>query len=199
MHHYQEEFQKALTFSQQEGLVKAPFILQGEGLIQEWLMYEVGPKIASYFSKDGFVKFLGKEHNALRLHHLFKPFIDELLHVESIITTGYVSVPNDAGAIEDFGTITEEAVKESLESKNMPLKLHNWITLPSGEVIDLAFMTIYGLIYQEPSLFGNIVARNPKDFTGGMAYYPICLGEAWYETCGFDFSIDFDAFNEDEA
>ncbi|KIM10660.1 MAG: hypothetical protein KU37_10260 [Sulfuricurvum sp. PC08-66] len=72
-----------------------------------------------------------------------------------------------------------------MQTQAAPEKLHSWITLPSGEVIDLAFMTIYGLIYNEASLFGNLVAKMPSEFTGGMRYVPMMVGEDFLHCVAF--------------
>ena len=199
MENYNQEFMKALEFSKKENLYETAPALNAEVYIQEWLMYDLGPKIAENFTREGFVKFLSSSDSALRLHHLFKPIVDKLLNIDSMITTGYVTAVNDANEVEDFGRISEEEIKTSLEKKIFPEKLHNWLTLPSGEIIDLAFMTIYGLIYNEDSLIGNIVAKDPRNFTGGMEYHPMFVGEAFYELCQFDFTIDFDALDEEES
>lgn len=199
MENYKEEFMKAIEFSKQENLYDTAPTLNAEVYIQEWLMYDLGPKIAENFTRDGFVKFLSSSDSALRLHHIFKPIVDKLLNVDSIVTTGYVTAVNDANEVEDFGRISEDEIQTSIKECSFPEKLHNWITLPSGEVIDLAFMTIYGLIYEEDSLIGNIVAKDPRNFTGGMEYHPVIVGEKFYEIFPFDFTIDFDALTEEEA
>jgi hypothetical protein len=162
-------------------------------------MFELGPKIAEYFSREGFIKLLGTPHGSIRLHHLFKPIIDELLRVESVITTGYVKVPNDANEVEEFGNTPVEAFEKALQDQEIPEKLHCWITLPTGEIIDLAFMTIYGTLYHEESLMGNLLAKHPTELTGDMEFCPQLVGETFYEKCNFNFTIDHAALEKKEA
>ncbi len=197
MQSYSEEFQTALEFSKERGIFSADYQSNTTTYIAEWLMYELGPKIAEYFTQDSFTRFMGGAQNSVRLHHLFKPVIDELLKVDSVVTTGYVRVPNDANEIEEFGKMTQADAALALKSAEAPEKIHTWITLPSGEIIDIAFMTLYGILYNEESLIGNIVAKHPKDLTGGMEYHPIFIGEGFYEKCGFDFNIDFARYEEE--
>ena len=199
MQNYNELFSDAISLSKKLGLEVEEISLGGKPLVAEWLMYELGPKIAEHFTREGFIKLLGTPHGSIRLHHLFKPIIDELLNVKSVITTGYVKVENDAKELEEFGNTPKKAFEKALQDKELPEKLHNWITLPSGEIIDLAFMTIYGSLYHEESLMGNLLAKSPKDLTGGMEFCPQLVGEAFYEKCGFDFKINFAALEEDES
>ena len=199
---YNELFQDAASLTEKLGLEDIKISLDGKKLIAEWLMFELGPKIAEHFSREGFVRFLNAPQSSVRLHHLFRPIIDDLLNVKSVMTTGYVKVANDAKEVEEFGYIEPDAIESALKEKMVPEKIHTWITLPSGEIIDLAFMTIYASLYHEESLIGNIVAKDPAELTGGMVYAPQVLGEAFYEKCHFDFTIDYARFEkseEDEA
>ncbi len=199
MQNYNELFTQAAKLNTKRGLKTVPAELKSKSLIAEWLMYELGPKIAEHFSRDGFIKFLGKPHGSIKLHHLFKPIVDELLNVDSIVTTGYVKVANDANEVEEFGNTPVEAFEEALKNKEIPEKLHSWLTLPSGEILDLAFMTIYGTLYHEESLMGSILAKYPKDLSGGMEFHPQLLGEEFYEQCHFDFTINYKELAEDKA
>lgn len=198
MQTYNELFQDAIALSKKLDLDDMTLSLDGKKLIAEWLMYELGPKIAENFSREGFVKFMNAPQSSIRLHHLFKPIIDELLQVKSILTTGYVTVANDAKEVEDFGQVSQESIESALKKGEIPEKIHTWITLPSGEIIDLAFMTIYAALYHEASLIGNIVAKHADELTGGMVYTPQLVGEKFYEKCNFDFRIDFPKFEKDE-
>ncbi|MDH5464863.1 MAG: hypothetical protein OEW60_04480 [Thiovulaceae bacterium] len=198
MKNYNEEFQKAVENAKQFSLWDKEVEFGNTTYIADWLMYELGPKIAENFTLNGYVRFLRQPQNAVRVHHMFKPIVDELLKVDCMITTGYVKVANDADEVEEFGKIDTKIVEKALADKILPEKIHTWLTLPSGEIIDVAFMTIYGILYSEDSLIGNIVAKAPKDFTGGMEYYPVLVGEEFYEKCAFDFSFNKDLYNTDE-
>ena len=198
MQTYNELFQDAIALSKKLDLDEIAASLDGKKLIAEWLMYELGPKIAENFSREGFVRFMNAPQSSIRLHHLFQPIVDELLNVKTVFTTGYVTVPNDAKEVEDFGQLSEEAIAEALKEGKIPEKIHTWLTLPSGEIIDLAFMTIYAALYHEESLIGNIVAKHADELTGGMVYTPQLVGEKFYEKCNFDFRIDFPKFEKDE-
>ena len=198
MKNYNEEFQKAVETSKNLSIWDKDISFGNTNYIADWLMYELGPKIAENFTLNGYVRFLRQPQNAVRVHHMFKPIIDDLLKIDSVITTGYVKVANDANEIEEFGKIDQASVEEALKSKTAPEKIHTWLTLPTGEIIDVAFMTIYGILYSEDSLIGNIVAKAPKDFTGGMEYYPVIVGEDFYEKCDFDFTFEQKPYQTDE-
>jgi hypothetical protein len=190
MNNYHELFQQAVQNSKERSAGAITVELNHEPLIAEWLMYELGPKIAETFSRDAFMEFMNHQHSSLRLHHLFAPIVSDLLKVEVYLTTGYVKVANDENQIEYFGLGSLEEIDDAIKNTTLPSKIHTWLTLPSGEVIDLAFMTIYAALYHEPSLIGNIVAKHPKEFTGGMEYMPLLVGEGFYEKFQFDFTIN---------
>lgn len=199
MQTYNELFQEAIALSKKLELEDVTLSLDGKKLIAEWLMYELGPKIAEHFSREGFVKFMNAPQSSVRLHHLFKPVVDELLNIDSIVTTGFVTVPNDANEVEEFGRLDNESITKAIETQEIPEKIHTWLTLPSGEIIDLAFMTIYAALYHEESLIGNIVAKHADELTGGMVYTPQLVGETFYEKCHFDFKIDYAKFEKKDT
>jgi len=198
MQTYNDLFQDAIALTKKLDLEDVTLSLDGKKLIAEWLMYELGPKIAEYFSREGFVKFMHAPQSSIKLHHLFKPVVDELLNVKSMVTTGLVTVPNDAKEVEEFGRLDEESIKTALQTQEVPEKIHTWLTLPSGEIIDLAFMTIYAALYHEETLIGNIVAKHADELTGGMVYTPQLVGESFYEKCNFNFSIDYAKFEKED-
>jgi len=198
MQTYNDLFQDAIALSKKLELEDITLTLDGKKLIAEWLMYELGPKIAEHFSREGFVRFMNAPQSSVRLHHLFQPIINELLNINAVVTTGFVTVANDANEVEEFGRLDDDAILQAMQNQETPEKIHTWLTLPSGEIIDLAFMTIYAALYHEESLIGNIVAKHADELTGGMVYTPQLVGETFYEKCNFDFRIDYAKFEKDD-
>ena len=195
---YKEEFQTALEFSETQKMYDETYTTKETIYVEEWLMYDLSAKIAELFTKESYMKFMGDAQSSSRLHNTFKPIVDKLLNTNAVLTTGYVKVANDAHEVEEFGKFTQADAALALKEGKLPEKLHAWLTLDSGEILDLAFMTIYGLIYNEDSLLGSILANKPENLSGGMEYHPIFVGDAIYSTCGFDFRIDFTKYEATE-
>jgi len=100
------------------------------------------------------------------------------------------------GAIEtSLGTIRfqmsekelHSLVKNGLDLRAPVVNLHAWLTFPSMEILDITYLTSYGVVNDLPHLLGLVVSGqhgdlNPKNYI----YHPLVVGEDFVRKAGLN-------------
>lgn len=100
---------------------------------------------------------------------------------DAYLTTGNISVEN-----KPFFECTVDYLRE-IASKNRfnpKLKVHMWITLSSGEIIDFTFLRSMAKVHKNCELYKSVVMITP--FLGDLrlVYTPMIVGSDFYRKTG---------------
>ncbi|XPV67767.1 MAG: hypothetical protein ACNI25_10615 [Halarcobacter sp.] len=135
---------------------------------------------------------LGMIANCSPLHYFLKKYLDKELGCKSYFTIGYILFDDEKG--NSYHKITQEIVKDCLNNSKFPKDHHVWLTLDSGEILDLTFPLTYSSIHDknfnnslEQGKIGiSFINRHINDFQHSMTYKPILIGENFFSKIGFD-------------
>ena len=111
-----------------------------------------------------------------------KPFVDQYLNCESVITSGYYT----AGGKDTF-FIDEEKARFLIENKhhNKIIGFHVWLTLPSMEIIDFTLGNSYAKFDKNVPL-NEYILNHPNNMNvDSLQFHPVILGEDFLRQTGF--------------
>jgi hypothetical protein len=126
-------------------------------------------------------------------HFYIKPIIEKILQCKSYITVGYVYYGSRI-----FHEIQLSQIEEAITNKIFPFNHHIWLTLDSGEILDITFPMTYNSIMDNekfvfhvnnnelPLEFKNI---HPSKFPDWIRYHPIAVGEDILKAAGHDLNV----------
>lgn len=78
-------------------------------------------------------------------------------------------------------------VRHGLDLMSPQLNLHAWLTFPSMEIIDITYLTSYGVVNEKPHLLGMVVSGEPGSLNPfDYAYHPMVLGEHFVSAAGLN-------------
>lgn len=124
----------------------------------------------------------------MSIHHRLAPVISEFLECEATFTLGWVL--NNTEELFKFDDVfIEETIKNG--HKNNRVNLHAWITLPSMEVIDFSLPTTIGYVKGKKEMYGATIASHPDEFTKGLKYKPMLLGDEYLQKTGLLVNFQF--------
>lgn len=114
-------------------------------------------------------------------HYLIQNIFEEYFDVPITYTIGWVSEPPNT-----LFKQTEEQLFQILKSgpKSMQINLHAWLTLPSMEIIDLTLPTTVAVARGQVDSFGGAISGHPDQFTGGLKYHPMLVGDDFLRKIG---------------
>lgn len=116
-----------------------------------------------------------------------KPLLEEFF--ETTLTLTFGAIETSPGTVR-FAIGEKELrnlVRNGLNLSTPAVNLHAWLTFPSMEIIDITYLTSYGVVNDKPDLLGMVVtgmpgALNPVDYT----YHPLVLGEHFVAKAGLN-------------
>jgi len=103
-----------------------------------------------------------------------KSEIDRALNTSSLLTFGWVHEPPN-----DYFKLSASDLRTMIDRPRAlgSLNLHCWLTLPSEEIIDATLPTTQGFVLKRPEQYGLILSKHWADFTGGLRFHPLVVGE----------------------
>lgn len=78
-------------------------------------------------------------------------------------------------------------IRNGLDLSAPAVNLHAWLTFPSMEILDITYLTSYGVVNDLPHLLGLVVSGqhgdlNPKNYI----YHPLVVGEDFVRKAGLN-------------
>lgn len=196
---YFNELNEAIEFSKEIGLK-----------IPQKIVFDTNKR---YFTKDGNIKLinlytkifqsklktksdmamfaLGMIANCSPFHYFMKKYIDKEFGCSSYLTVGYIMFNTDG---KTFHKITQSDIENSLNNSQFPKDHHVWLTLDSGEILDMTFPITYQSINDKDFTskleageleigFNN---RHVSEFLHSMSYKPVIIGDEFFTRIGFN-------------
>lgn len=200
MNNYEKEFFDAVEYTKILGFDINVIRFNTQRYFCEKTLFDLSEKIDNLLNKIPSNKYpLGYRNvgivnsivaNCGPFHYFAKDAIEKYCGCNSYLTLGYISFDKK----EFFHKITRDDLSKALQTKNFPNQHHIWLTLESGEIIDLTFGLTYRYINDQASIDEDLklgvpiypVANHPSELINGMQYHPIAIGkepliEAGYE------------------
>ena len=124
-------------------------------------------------------------------HNYIKPIVEKLLNCKAYITVGYIKV----GDIQEMHKIDLQTIENSIKNKRFPSQHHVWLTLDSGEILDLTFQTTFDSLHNshefnqaldEGYLPISTTCRSTKDLKNGFEYHPVVIGKEVLKEAKYD-------------
>jgi hypothetical protein len=110
-------------------------------------------------------------------------------YFETSLTLTFGAIETSPGTIRFEMSENELAslVKNGLDLSSPTVNLHAWLTFPSMEILDITYLTSYGVVNDMPQLLGLVVSGqhgdlNPKNYT----YHPLITGEDFVRKAGLN-------------
>jgi len=131
-------------------------------------------------------------------HNYMKPIIEQAFNCKSFLTLGYIklSKTEDEKTYHKF-ELTD--IEESISSnKEFPHNHHIWLTLDSGEILDMTFLMSFRSVNDEEAFYQTVATEGlPLEFinkhysqlTEGMEYKPLYVGEDVLNKAGYNLKI----------
>lgn len=116
-----------------------------------------------------------------------KPLLEEFFETTLTLTFGAIETSPGTVRFRMDEKELRNLIRNGLDLSSPALNLHAWLTFPSMEIIDITYLTSYGVVNDKPNLLGLVVtgrpgALNPVDYT----YHPLVLGEHFVEAAGLN-------------
>lgn len=146
---------------------------------------------------------LGMIANCSPFHYFLKKHIDKQLGCISYLTVGYILFDDENG--KTYHKITTNDIKESLANSKLPKDHHVWLTLDSGEILDMTFSISFQSINDEDfnsklesgELEINFINRHIDDFKHSMTYKPVIIGSDFFSKIGWDLeAVSYGMYNK---
>ncbi|MFK5914131.1 MAG: hypothetical protein QM484_07135 [Woeseiaceae bacterium] len=104
----------------------------------------------------------------------------KIIGVPVTYTIGFIE-----GKSQNYFEYTEQdAIKWISDGKlRKKTKLHSWLTLPSGEIVDLAFLPTFAMVQGKEIPRGSMIADYSYNLNG-MKYIPMYLGMNFLQVSG---------------
>lgn len=122
----------------------------------------------------------------LKSHIAFQPRLEKAISMPVTYTVGYIK-----GKSKNFFEFSEADANNWILNgiSKDKVKLHSWLSLPSGEIIDLMFLPTFAKFNKIDAQKGCLIANYPKNLHD-MEYIPMFLGVEFLKKIGA-LKIDF--------
>ena len=98
------------------------------------------------------------------------------LNIDSRVTLGHYI---NAGRVECLNT--EETYQSWKRNRVLgTVSVHAWLTLETGEILDVTLPSTEGKLYECPELHGAIILQQPESLKN-MSYHPMVVGSDFLE------------------
>lgn len=133
-------------------------------------------------------------------HNYMKPIIEQVFNCKSFLTLGFIKLNalNDQ-AEKTFHKFEIDDIEKSITSiQPFPSNHHIWLTLDSGEILDMTFSMTYFSVNNEEAFYNTVMTEGlPLEFinkhyselTGGMEYKPLFVGEDILDKAGYNLEM----------
>jgi hypothetical protein len=126
-------------------------------------------------------------------HYFTKKAIEKFCTCNVYLTLGYISFDNK----DFFHKITRDDLNNALKTQNFPSQHHVWLTLESGEILDLTFGLTYRYINDQESIKEDLktgvplypIMNHPTKLMHDMQYHPIAVGKEVLLKAGYQIEL----------
>jgi hypothetical protein len=133
-------------------------------------------------------------------HNYMKPIIERAFDCKSFLTLGYIKL----NAIDDEAEKTfhkfgiEDIEKSITSSQPFPSNHHIWLTLDSGEILDMTFSMTYLSVNNKESFYKTVetkglplefINKHYSELTDGMEYKPLFVGADILNKAGYNLKM----------
>lgn len=173
MYSYAEEFRDAIIFTKEIGCNTPDFLFRDELYCNPESINEIGRLLENELAKNR-LKIENLVTQCLRTNILIVKKLSNLLRCKAIVTTGYVTVKSED---EDLYRFSREELKNWIKPDFTAdrVNAHAWITLQSGEVVELTLLTSIAVIKGCEGK-GAFFCGRPEDPGISIEYHPIAVG-----------------------
>jgi len=110
-----------------------------------------------------------------------KPFLEEYLSSDVYYTIGYL--------VKDKGRLyylTDDMIESMLEEgfNNDRIYIHVWLILPTMEILDFTFLTVYAELANKPDRKGEFYMGKAEELNDDIFYYPVLIGDGFLRKYG---------------
>lgn len=142
------------------------FINEIDNLLERWI---------------GNVDFDKQRDNCMGFHLGVKPFLEGYLSSDVYYTIGYL--------VKDKGRLyylTDDMIESMLEKgfNNDRIYIHVWLTLPTMEILDFTFLTVYAELANKPDRKGEFYMGKAEELNDDIFYYPVLIGDGFLRKYG---------------
>jgi len=154
-------------------------------ILNDKMTLKVADTFSEVFREWSNIDFVGE---CLKSHVIFQPYLEKTIGLPVTYTVGYIE-----GESQNYFEFSEHEARNWI-TEGIPkekTKLHSWLSLPSGEIIDLAFLATFAKVNEINLPKGAIIADYPSNLNG-MKYVPMFLGAGFLQKIGalrIDFKI----------
>ena len=175
---YLDEFKEAIKRSHKFELTVPKIDFTEKGLLTEKVNSEIPHLLLEKIGKINPEKVFAQ---CFAFHHFTQNIFEEYFNVPITYTIGWVYEPPNS-----YFKKTEEQLFQMLKSgpESMQINLHAWLTLPSMEIIDLTLPTTVAVARGQVDSFGGAISGHPDQFTGGLKYHPMLVGDDFLRKIG---------------
>lgn len=99
--------------------------------------------------------------------------IHDWIHVDPVFTLGWI----DNGSANGYFKFDESLISHTLKYgvMNNSIAIHAWLTLPTMEIIDATFLTLFALLNDDDKHIGGCILSH-ADAVSGLRYKPMLIG-----------------------
>ena len=142
---------------------------------------DIAAQVANAFS-DAFNEWSNDDFvcQCMLAHIIFQPHLEQIINHQVTFTVGYIK-----GETQSYFVFTEDDARKWIAdgTPKANTELHAWLTLPSGEVLDLTFPLTYAKYNSLNFPRGAMIADYSSNLNG-MKYIPMYLGIDFLKAIG---------------
>lgn len=167
---YETEFHEALERTDLWGLC-APYFRATDSCFVEGNIQKIGTLLQKTLGR------FSAEHvsqQCFAVTFFMKEQLESMLENTLTYTLGYVELNQKNVFYTPYEKLKELLINPVTSG---PVNLHAWLTTPAYEIIDLTFSTTYGVVNNDPSCIGGMMAQHHSAFTQDLKHHPQIIGE----------------------
>jgi hypothetical protein len=173
MYSYAEEFRKAILFTKELGFRTPDFVFRDKLYCDQ----EAINKISKLLEQELVTNKMRIEDltaQCLNMNIRIVKKLSNILRCKAIVTIGYITIKS---ANEDLYRFSREELRNWLNPNSMvnQANAHAWITLESGEVVELTLLTSIAVIKGCEGK-GAFMCARPEDPGMAIEFHPIAVG-----------------------
>lgn len=133
-------------------------------------------------------------------HNYMKPIIEKVFNCKSYLTLGYIKLSKVEDKEEKtYHKFEMSDIEESISlNKKFPHNHHIWLTLDSGEILDMTFLMTYRSVDDKEGFYKTVeteglplefINKHYSELTEGMEYKPMYIGEDLLNKAGYNLKL----------
>jgi hypothetical protein len=195
---YEEDFERAIRFTKSCGFKEAPVSWLGKDFLKEDNFLEA---VVNLSKVDDFSK---SACQCLKWCHYFVPYFESHFGCRVMVTIGQLWHEEDKVYSPTWDELKRWCAEgfrpDNYREGRTGFNLHSWLTLESGEIIDLTFFSTLAKIY--PDLYGKVrggvVFGREPNVIPKYRYFPMAVGQNFVQAIADKTDIQVLANNPSE-